>query len=280
MTSLSRRSILAATLLAPWTLDLRTLDGWKGTGNRAQGTGTRDQGQGIRDEFPAQDPKLVQEIVGASHSNLARVKELVTRQPSLAKAAWDWGFGDWETALGAASHVGQRAIAQLLLEHGAPPTIYSAAMLGHLDTVKAFIAADPAAHRRRGPHSIPLLSHALAGGPEAAGVVAYLKALGGADERLPVVPLSPDDQARIVGTYRFGESDRDVLTMEVSREILGLTRPGASRRNIFCLNADATGWVFYPVGAEAVRIKAHRAGDRVETLTIADPEIVVTARRV
>ena len=37
-----------------------------------------------------------------------RVKELVGRQPALAKATWDWGFGDWETSLGAASHVGHR----------------------------------------------------------------------------------------------------------------------------------------------------------------------------
>jgi hypothetical protein len=28
----------------------------------------------------------------------------------LARAAWDWGFGDWETALGAASHMGSRPI--------------------------------------------------------------------------------------------------------------------------------------------------------------------------
>ncbi len=221
----------------------------------------------------------MQEVVGASHSNLARVKELVTRQPSLAKAAWDWGFGDWETALGAASHVGQREIARLLLDHGAPPTIYSAAMLGQLDTVKAFIGADPLAHRRRGPHSIPLLSHALAGGPDAAGVVAYLKALGGADERLAVVPLSAEDQARVTGTYRFGPGDREVFTLDVARDILGLTRAGGTRRNLFCLVNDASGWTFYPVGAEAVRIKIHRAGDRAETLTIADPEIILTAHR-
>jgi len=59
------------------------------------------------------------------------------------KAVWDWGFGDWESALGAASHVGNREIAEYLIAHGARPSLFSATMLGHLDVVKAFIAAQP-----------------------------------------------------------------------------------------------------------------------------------------
>ena len=86
--------------------------------------------------FPSQTPALVKEMVGVSHGNVARVRELLQQHPELAKAAWDWGFGDWETALGAASHVGSRAIAELLLERGAPPTHFSAAMLGQLEVLK------------------------------------------------------------------------------------------------------------------------------------------------
>ena len=48
--------------------------------------------------FPAQDPDVVKEMVGVSHGNLARVKELVSARPALARASWDWGYGDWETA--------------------------------------------------------------------------------------------------------------------------------------------------------------------------------------
>jgi hypothetical protein len=44
------------------------------------------------------------------------------------RAAWDWGFGDWEDALGACSHTGNREIAGYLIER-ARPTIFSAAML-------------------------------------------------------------------------------------------------------------------------------------------------------
>jgi len=80
-------------------------------------------------------------MVGVSHNNLARVKELLARNATLSLASWDWGFGDWEDALGAASHVGRPDIAEALLAHGARPSIFSAAMLGQLDVVKAFVAA-------------------------------------------------------------------------------------------------------------------------------------------
>src|SRR5262245_6396028 len=91
----------------------------------------------IPESFPTHAPDLVREIVSVSHGNVKRVKELVEARPSLAKAAIDWGYGDWETALGAASHVGNREIAEFLISNGAPPTLFSATMLGQLDVVKA-----------------------------------------------------------------------------------------------------------------------------------------------
>ena len=77
------------------------------------------------DAFPRQSPKLVQETVGASHARLERVRELVTAYPELAKSSWDWGFGDWEAPIDAASHTGQREIALFLMEHGARPTVFT-----------------------------------------------------------------------------------------------------------------------------------------------------------
>src|SRR5436190_23756613 len=58
------------------------------------------------DVFPQQDPALVKDAVGASHGNMARIRELVEKQPALARASIDWGFGDWEACIDAASHVG------------------------------------------------------------------------------------------------------------------------------------------------------------------------------
>ncbi|MCH8004828.1 MAG: ankyrin repeat domain-containing protein, partial [Planctomycetes bacterium] len=45
----------------------------------------------------------MEEVVRYSHFDIDAVHELITDRPALAKASWDWGFGDWESALGAAS---------------------------------------------------------------------------------------------------------------------------------------------------------------------------------
>src|SRR5260221_9435364 len=75
----------------------------------------------------------------SAHGNVVRLKELVGRRPALAKVSFDWGFGDWETAIDAASHVGYRELAYLLIANSARASIFFAAMLGQLDAVKAFI---------------------------------------------------------------------------------------------------------------------------------------------
>ena len=83
----------------------------------------------LTDQFPTQPPELVREMVTVSHFDLKRVQELVEAHPTLAKASWDWGFGDWEDGLGAASHMGNRPIAEYLISKGARPSLFSATML-------------------------------------------------------------------------------------------------------------------------------------------------------
>lgn len=126
---------------------------------------------------PALDSKLVEEFVGVAHGNFARVKELLEQESALVNATWDWGGGDFETALGAAAHMGNKPIANYLLDHGARLDIFAAAMLGKLDVVKAALAAYPDAIDIPGPHDIPLIDHAEAGGEEAKAVLEFLKAL-------------------------------------------------------------------------------------------------------
>jgi hypothetical protein len=122
------------------------------------------------------EPELVNEFVSKAHSNLPRVKALMAQEPMLINAVWDWGGGDWETALGAASHMGRRDIALYLLEHGARIDLFAAAMLGYLEIVQAMFTAFPQMRHQTGPHGIPLLSHAQKGGKEAEPVVAFLQA--------------------------------------------------------------------------------------------------------
>jgi hypothetical protein len=223
--------------------------------------------------FPTQPPELAMEIVGASHSNIARVKELLAAHPTLARASWDWGFGDWEDALGAASHVGNREIAALLLANGARPTIFSAAMLGQLDVVKAFIAASPGIEATPGPHSIPLLAHALAGGPAAQPVADYLKSLPGANKRPDTQPITPEQMKALAGDYVFGAGPTEKITIAVNaNNILTFTRTGRSARNLFHVGDLA----FYPVGAPLVRVR-FVVSATTRTLRVHDPEVVLEA---
>lgn len=226
--------------------------------------------------YPTQPPELAQEFVGVCHSNLARVRELLARWPTLAEAAWDWGFGDWETALGAAAHTGRREIAELLLAHGARPTIFSAAMLGQLEVVKAFVAAAPGIQRTPGPHGIPLLAHAEAGGEPAAAVVRYLAELGDAGQRPATVELAAADAAAIVGTYAFGPLADERFDVEIGRRGPTVTRLGTSARNLFHVGERA----FFPAGAPAARIRFSAESPLAAEVAIFDPDLVVTARRV
>jgi hypothetical protein len=248
---------------------------WRGRQAEASDLSWPQVVTGISQAYPTTDLIVARDLVGAAHNNLDKVKELVARHPQLAKVSWDWGFGDWETALGAASHVGNRPIAEYLLEQGAPPTIFSSATLGHIDVVKAMVAAQPGLHRVRGPHGISLIAHARAGGAQAAPVVAYLESLPGANDPIPTQPLSAEQRAELAGRYVFGRGPRDVFVIDEVREIVGITRAGASRRNLLH-RGELT---FTPVGAESVQIRLIRAGDRVDGLTVADPDVVVRATR-
>jgi hypothetical protein len=265
MDDLSRRGFLAVYAV-PVLTGLSVLD-------LPQSIAKEDPGGMLPESFPRQDPAIAREIVGASHSNVQRVKELVSARPALARASWDWGYGDWETALGAASHVGNREIAAVLLAAGAHPTIFSAAMLGQLEVVKAFVAASPGIQRTQGPHGLSLLHHARAG--ESVEVVKYLEGLGDADTKYPSEPLVAGDPDYLAGTYTFGPatSDRFVVSLN-ARGGLRVRREGQNDQNLF----HHGNRVFNPAGAEAVRLRFEPTG-RATSLSVMDGPLVVRATR-
>jgi hypothetical protein len=221
-----------------------------------------------------QAPELVREMVTVAHGNIKRVHELVEARPSLAKAAWDWGFGDWETALGAASHMGNREIAEYLIANGARPSLFSATMLGQLGIVKAFIAAQPGVQRIPGPHSISLLAHAKAGRAGAVAVLEYLESLGDAGAP-PTAPLADDQAATLAGVYVFGSGPADLIEITLTGAQLTFMRTGTTGRGLLHMGD----LVFHPMGASAVRITFTRATTGM-LLTVHDPDVVLTARRV
>jgi ankyrin repeat protein len=92
------------------------------------------------------------------------VKDYLSQQPRLIYAAWDWGGGDWETALGGASHTGSRQMARYLLSQGARIDCYCAAMLGEREVVAALVAANPSVADAKGPHGYTLLYHTAISG--------------------------------------------------------------------------------------------------------------------
>jgi hypothetical protein len=230
-------------------------------------------GAPVHAAFPAQPTDLVREMVTVSHGNLKRVRELVEAHPALAKAAIDWGFGDWETALGAASHTGSREIAELLIAKGARPTLFSAVMMGQLDVVKAFLAAQPGAQRILGPHSIPLLTHAKLGGPPAAEVYRYLDSLGDA-AGTPHPPTSDAEITRLPGTYVYGAEPAEQIAVAANGRTLTFTRAGTVGRPLYHVAENE----FFPAGAESVRIRFAEE-DGAMLLRVHDPDVVLSARR-
>lgn len=113
---------------------------------------------------PRQDLDLVFATVKAGHGKLPELKELIAHNPALVFPAWDWGDGDWETALGGASHIGSRECARFLLSQGARIDAFCAAMLGARDAIGGLITADPAVATGKGPHGYTLLYHAAISG--------------------------------------------------------------------------------------------------------------------
>lgn len=110
------------------------------------------------------EPALVKEFVVAGHANIPRVKEMLAAQPALINASWDWGSGDFETALNGASHIGHRPMALVLLEAGARLDAPCAAMLGEIDCITAMLRLAPAIANSRGAHGYSLLYHAAYSG--------------------------------------------------------------------------------------------------------------------
>src|SRR5262249_46243416 len=59
---------------------------------------------------------MIQDFVIFAHTDIKMVEKLLVKEPALVNSFMDWGGGDWESALGAASHMGNRDMAQFLLE--------------------------------------------------------------------------------------------------------------------------------------------------------------------
>ena len=235
------------------------------------------------DRYPAIQLAIASEVVGVAHFNLERLKELVDPRPELAKAEWDWGFGDWESAIAAASHVGRRDIADYLIRKGAVPTIFTYAMLGENKTVKAMIMAYPGIQRNFGPHGISLLQHARTGlqtegvnKSNAQKLIDYLQSLGDADSR-QYLNVEETEKWKFLGDYKYGEGISDGVTIKLNmRKLLSLGKLGKSGGALWRIGENE----FTYQGAPSVTIKFLIQNNQVISLSINEPGLILTATKI
>ena len=237
--------------------------------------------------YPHIEPELVMEVVGASHFNFARVKELVDKRPELAKATWDWRYGDFESAIGASSHVGHRDLAKYLVSKGARPTIFTFAMMGAYDVVKAMIEFNPGIQRTTGPHGISLLRHAQAGDRMKESMTQkekdnlkrlqdYLEELGDADGE-KYIDVSPEEQKKYLGDYKYGDGEKDGFSIQLNmQKLLSLGPIGDFGGSIYKIAEHQ----FTYNGAPSVTISFNAEEGQIMSLTVTDPDRSITARKV
>lgn len=253
-------------------------------GNNLEST-RRENSTDLSEQYPACSAELIKAIVTVAHFDLNKLKDLIDPHPHLVKSAWDWGFGDWETPLGAACHMGRRDIAEYLLSEGATPSLFSWVLFGDLNMVQKIVEQQPGIQRVAGPHSISLLAHARMGGKQSEAILGYLHSLNDADSVKPIA-LTDEETKSICGTYRFGAgSSQEVEVIDDVRAYqnspmytyapqLNWTRLGTMGRPLFHVGNK----MFYPAGAPSVEIRFEKHTD-AEIMTVRDTETVLTASR-
>lgn len=237
--------------------------------------------------YPSIDDAIVSEVVGKSHFDLDTVKQLVDKRPELARATWDWSFGDWESAVGAAAHVGRRDIVTYLLGKGARANLFTLAALGKYDAVKAVVEAIPNIQETQGPHGISLLRHAKAGLrmkdqmnnadiENSEKLIAYLTGLGNADSKV-YDKLGDSQKEKYLGDYRYGEGKTDGFSVKLNmRKMISLGKLGKFGGGLYKIGEHK----FLYNGVSSVTITFQVENDVVKSLTVEEPDLTLVAKKV
>jgi ankyrin repeat protein len=125
----------------------------------------------VAPDGPAVPSRVVQQYVGISHGSLEKARELLDRHPGLLLAEAPWG----ELAVEAGAHVGYRELVQYQLDHGAPCSLTTAAMMGRAAFVRRLLAEDRQRIWDHGAHNFPPLWFAAVGGSRPEGRPAQLE---------------------------------------------------------------------------------------------------------
>lgn len=122
--------------------------------------------------------EAVHDFVSASHSDLQPVSKLLIKYPNLIYASWDWGNGDFESGLEAAAHVGNKGVANYLINKGGRPNVFVLTMLGKTKIVKALVEEFPFLLYSYGAHGFTLLHHAKKADNEGVKLMEYFHEKG------------------------------------------------------------------------------------------------------
>ncbi len=238
-------------------------------------------------KYPSIEDEIVAIVVGSSHANLDKVKELVTPRPELARACWDWAFGDFETALGAASHTGRKDIASFLMSMGARPDIFTYAMFGAYDVVKNMIEATPGIQSIAGPHGISLLRHAKTGlnsenltpknKDDSKKLIEYLEELGNADGNEKFVAYTESESQIYLGDYKYGEGPDDGFSIKMNmRKMLSLGRLGSFGGGLYKRGDNR----YIYNGVPSVEVSFSVINGQIISLTVQEPGLSLTAKKI
>ena len=142
------------------------------------------KGQQVQERPAALKLEIVKEFVTVAHGNFQWTQEMLESEHLLLHVSHDWGGVDYESAIEACGHVGNKEIAHYLLGKGARYNIYLACMLGHLDTVKNVLTFAPQLLNSKGPHGLTMLHHVRKGGDGSKAVEEYLMSLGAKETKI------------------------------------------------------------------------------------------------
>ena len=135
----------------------------------------------------SQDPEqykieTVKEFVVAGHGtkdgDFAKVQSMIADYPNIMFSKYDWGNGDFEAAIEGAGHLGNKEIAEYLINAGSRVTLFVLCMLGKTELVKPILEQYPKLIFANGPHGFTMLHHAKMGGADGEPLYAYLQEKG------------------------------------------------------------------------------------------------------
>jgi hypothetical protein len=139
-----------------------------------------------QDSPPPIKVEIVKEFVIAGHGNPTKVKEMLQTYPNLLYSRYDWGNGDFEEAIEGAAHVGNREIAEFLIQQGARLNLFALTMLGKTDLVIPVLDQYPNLVFAKGAHGLTLLHHAKVGGKDSERIFQYLAEKGLKETQVPI----------------------------------------------------------------------------------------------